>query len=120
MEKPTYAVGERVEKFCVVCNELRGHVVASITKRGSISRVSCPKCGERSAFKSSTTNEEAKPSTAKAATPYDRTRTYRMGQSMLHPTFGFGEVTKVIDPGKIDVLFSDRMRRLIHSSPVSE
>jgi hypothetical protein len=36
---------------------------------------------------------------------------------MLHPTFGLGEVTKVIEPCKIDVLFSDRMRRLIHARP---
>jgi hypothetical protein len=30
-----------------------------------------------------------------------------------------GEVTKVIEPGKIDVLFADRMRRLIHSMPAA-
>ncbi len=34
---------------------------------------------------------------------------------MLHPKFGEGEVTAVIEPKKIDVLFSDRIRRLIHS-----
>ena len=34
---------------------------------------------------------------------------------MLHPTFGMGEVTAVVDPGKIDVLFSDRVRRLVHT-----
>lgn len=34
---------------------------------------------------------------------------------MMHPTFGEGEVTAIIEPGKIDVLFSDRIRRLIHS-----
>jgi hypothetical protein len=50
MDKPVFTVGERVEKLCVVCNEVRGHVVVSITKRGQISRVSCPKCGQRSAF----------------------------------------------------------------------
>jgi hypothetical protein len=33
----------------------------------------------------------------------------------MHPTFGEGEVTGIIEPGKIDVLFADRMRRLIHS-----
>ena len=43
MNKPVFSVGERVEKLCVVCNEVRGHVVVSITKRGQISRVSCPK-----------------------------------------------------------------------------
>jgi hypothetical protein len=34
---------------------------------------------------------------------------------MLHPTYGPGEVIAVIEPQKIDVLFNDRMRRLIHS-----
>jgi hypothetical protein len=29
--------------------------------------------------------------------------------------WGQGEVTAVIEPRKIDVLFSDRLRRLIHS-----
>ncbi|HET6891609.1 MAG TPA: hypothetical protein VFH31_10935, partial [Pyrinomonadaceae bacterium] len=48
MEKESYAIGDRVEKLCTVCNEERGHVVASVTKRGLISRVTCPKCGTRS------------------------------------------------------------------------
>jgi hypothetical protein len=42
IEKQTYAIGDRVEKLCAVCQEERGHVVASITKRGLISRVTCP------------------------------------------------------------------------------
>jgi hypothetical protein len=118
MEKPVFTVGERVEKLCITCNEVRGHVVVSVTKRGQISRVSCPKCGERSAFKSTAAADpNTKKATAKAGAPYDRTRTYRTGQAMMHPTFGLGEVTKVIEPGKIDVLFADRMRRLIHSLP---
>jgi hypothetical protein len=33
----------------------------------------------------------------------------------MHPSFGEGEVTAIIEPGKMDVLFADRMRRLIHS-----
>lgn len=118
MDKPVFTVGERVEKLCVVCNEVRGHVVVSVTKRGQISRVSCPKCGERSAFKSGSAAENAdKRAATKSGAPYDRTRTYRTGQAMMHPTFGLGEVTKVIEPCKIDVLFSDRMRRLIHARP---
>ena len=49
--------------------------------------------------------------------PYDQTRAYRAGQTMQHPTFGQGEVTALIEPLKIDVLFADRMRRLIHGRP---
>jgi len=51
---------------------------------------------------------------AQTGTPYDWTRTYRAGQTMLHPTYGLGEVMALVEPKKIDVLFSDRMRRLVH------
>ena len=114
MEKHLYAVGDRVEKLCAMCGEERGHVVASITKRGQVSRVSCPICGTLSTFKSNA-SPSGTHSALKAGAPYDRTRTYRTGQTMMHPTYGLGEVTAVIEPQKIDVLFSDKMRRLIHS-----
>jgi hypothetical protein len=32
----------------------------------------------------------------------------------MHAMFGEGEVTAIIEPNKMDVLFADRMRRLIH------
>jgi hypothetical protein len=113
MNEQIHQSGERVDKFCAVCGEERGHVVASVTKAGRITRVNCPKCGTRSAFKAGVG------ATARAAVnpgaPYDRTRTYRAGQSMTHPIFGLGEVTAVLESQKIDVLFPDRLRRLIHA-----
>ncbi len=114
MEKQQYAVGDRVEKMCLVCGEERGHLVALITKKGNISRVSCPQCGTRSTYKKGTVTRNAGSSTLNSQ-PYDWTRTYRKGQSIMHPTFGQGEVVAVIEPRKIDVLFNDRVRRLIHS-----
>ena len=113
MEKRIYTVGERVDKLCAACNEERGHVVASVTKAGNISRVSCPKCGTSSTFKSSTRTAQHPP--AQPGPTYDRAHTYRAGQTMMHPTYGQGEVTSLIEPQKIDVLFTDRVRRLIHS-----
>ena len=112
MENQIHKSGERVEKFCAVCGEERGHVVASVTKAGRITRVSCPKCGTRSAFKAvaGMTARAAKP-----GAPYDSAQTYRAGQSLTHPVFGVGEVTALVEPQKMDVLFPDRMRRLIHS-----
>lgn len=113
MSNQIHKSGERVEKFCETCGEDRGHVVASVTKAGRITRVSCPKCGTRSTFKAGVGASVR--ATAKSGEPYDRTRTYRAGQSLTHPIFGIGEVTALIEPQKIDVLFPDRMRRLIHS-----
>ena len=112
-EKPAFVVGERVEKFCVKCQEERGHVIASLTKRGKISRVSCPKCGTLGTFKTGAASGNKRKLDPGA--PYDQTRSYRTGQTMVHPTFGQGEVTALIEPLKIDVLFADRIRRLIHA-----
>ena len=113
MEKPVFKVGDRIDKFCAVCTEERGHTVTSITKRGQISRVGCPKCGTISTFQlaSRTLPHQA----TKVPSPYDRTLTYRAGQSMTHEMFGVGEVTKLIEPRKMEVLFHDRLRRLIHA-----
>jgi hypothetical protein len=113
MEKETYLVGQRADKLCAKCNEERGHIVTSVTKRGQISRVSCAKCGTVSTFKLSSRVSPRR--SAQVALPYDRTRVYRAGQTMVHITFGVGEVTAVIEPQKIDVLFQDRVRRLIHA-----
>jgi len=114
MEEHQYAVGDRVEKLCSPCGEERGHVVVSLNKRGQVSRVSCPRCGVTTAFRKGKTPTGVRAST-KDSEPYDWARTYRKGQTMTHPTFGFGEVTAVIEPQKIDVLFSDKARRLIHA-----
>jgi hypothetical protein len=111
MELHLFAVGDRVEKLCKVCNEERGHFVSSITKKGTISRVTCPQCNTRSTFKLGTETAQGR-GTSQESLPYDWARTYRKGQTMMHATFGLGEVTAVIDPQKIDVLFPDRVRRL--------
>lgn len=113
MEKQTYTVGDRVDKLCAPCGEERGHVASSVTNGGRISRVSCPKCGTISTFKGST-RTLPRPS-AQNLPSYDRTRSYQAGQTMSHTTYGTGEVTALAGPGKIDVLFLDRVRRLIHA-----
>jgi hypothetical protein len=113
VDNQTHQSGERVEKFCAVCGEERGHVVASVTKAGRITHVSCPKCGTRSTFKAGAAVTAG--AAARAGATYDSRHTYRAGQSMTHPVFGVGEVTALIEPQKIDVLFADRMRRLIHA-----
>jgi hypothetical protein len=110
-EKAAFKVGDRIDQMCVTCNEERGHVVVSISKRGSITRVGCPICGSRVAYRAGTTRRAS----SQDGAPYDRTRTYRKGQTLMHPTFGEGEVTAIIEPQKMDVLFADRIRRLIHA-----
>jgi hypothetical protein len=109
--KQVFKAGDRIEQMCLTCNEERGHVVASLSPTGKVTRVTCPICGSRVPYKSGSTRRA--PTTA--SLPYDRTRTYRKGQTLMHSLFGEGEVTAIIEPQKMDVLFADRMRRLIHA-----
>ena len=51
MENHLSSIGDRVQKLCMVCGEVRGHIVASISKSGQIASVSCPQCSTRSRFK---------------------------------------------------------------------
>jgi transcription elongation factor Elf1 len=110
-EKPVFKVGDRIDQMCVTCNEERGHIVVSLTKTGRITRVVCPMCESRVAYRSGTTRRAS----TKVGAPYDQARTYRKGQTLTHPMFGEGEVTAIIEPKKIDVLFADRIRRMIHA-----
>lgn len=109
-EKTVFKVGDRVDQMCLTCNEERGHVVVSISKTGNITRVSCPMCGSRVAYRAGVSRRAS----SRLVAPYDRARTYRKGQVLMHPMFGEGEVTAIIEPQKMDVLFADRIRRLIH------
>lgn len=113
MDKQVFAIGDRADKFCAVCNEEHGHIVVSVNKRGQISRVSCSKCGTVGTFQLAS-RTAPRPAT-KTPSPYDRTLTYRAGQSISHEMFGVGEVTRLIEPRKMEVLFQDRLRRLIHA-----
>ena len=110
-EKPVFKIGDRVDQMCITCNEVRGHIVVSLSERGRITLVSCPMCKSRVGYRAGT----ARRASNQVGAPYDRTRTYRKGQTLIHPLFGEGEVTAIIEPQKMDVLFADRIRRMIQA-----
>ncbi len=113
MEKKKFAVDDKVEVFCSSCDTEQNHSVLTVTKQGRITKITCDACTTTSTFKSGVKTSTGM--TGKAGSVYDRTRKYRKGQAMTHSTFGQGEVMAVIEPQKIDVLFGDQVRRLIHA-----
>lgn len=104
--------------FCSSCDSEQEHTIETVTKQGKITKAACNACSTSSTF---TRGVKTKVSMAsgKTASVYDRTRKYKKGQAMMHTTFGHGEVTAVIEPQKIDVLFGDQVRRLIHAQEQS-
>ena len=114
MKTEKYEIGDSVNMLCSSCDSEQAHTVESVTKQGKISKAVCDGCQTASSFTRGvkTSVEMGK---SKTASPYDRTRKYKKGQAMLHSVFGPGEVLAVIEPQKIDVLFGDQTRRLIHA-----
>jgi len=114
MKNQKYTVGETLTMLCSGCDIEQSHTVETATKQGQITKAICDVCATSSTFSRGVKTSVAM-GKSKTASPYDRTRKYRKGQAMMHTTFGQGEVTAVIEPQKIDVLFGDRTRRLIHA-----
>jgi hypothetical protein len=110
---PAFAVGDSTEMMCSVCDIEQQHKITAVTKQGKITKASCEACDTASTY-SRGEKTSINAGSGKNAAPYDRTRKYRKGQSMMHDTFGRGEVTGVIESQKIDVLFGDKMRRMLH------
>ena len=108
-----YAVGDSVEMMCSACDLEQNHTVQAATKQGTITKAICEACETSSTFTRGVKTGVSVGS-GKNASPYDRLRKYRKGQAMTHDKFGRGEVLAVIEPQKIDVLFADATRRLIH------
>jgi len=113
MIKKKFAVDEKVQRMCSACDTESPHTVTTTTKLGQITGIICDVCATVSTFKSGV--KTAVGMTTKVGSVYDRTRIYRIGQAMLHSTFGQGEVMALIEPQKIDVLFGDQVKRLIHA-----
>ncbi len=109
-----FTVDQSVEMMCSSCDLDQYHKVQSVTKQGRITSAICEACASVSKFTRGVKTSIAMGSN-KSASPYDRMRKYRKGQAMTHSVFGHGEVTAVIEPQKIDVLFGDQTRRLIHA-----
>ena len=114
MKVTAYSVDESVEMMCSACDLEQNHKVKTVTKQGKITKAVCEACETVSTFTRGVKTSVAM-GTGKNASPYDRMRKYRKGQAMTHDKFGRGEVTAVIEPQKIDVLFGDQTRRLINA-----
>ncbi len=115
MKKEKYAVGASLTMLCSTCDSDQDHTIEVVTKQGQISKAACDVCSTSSTFSRGVKTSVSSGGKSKAPSPYDRTRKYRKGQAMMHHVFGHGEVTAVIEPQKIDVLFGDQTRRLIHA-----
>jgi uncharacterized Zn finger protein len=109
-----YEAGQTVEMNCSACDSDKPHTVQTVTKLGKMTKAVCDECETLSTFRRGK-KVSVDMQRSKAGAPYNFGTKYRKGQAIMHPTFGQGEVTAVVDGQKIDVLFGDDVKRLIHA-----
>jgi len=139
-----HTVGEDVDCWCTRCKLILAHTVESMIG-SRITRVHCKTCRSQHTYRPHAPGEHptqsgaARPpapratratprathvhdyaallsgrdtSTARAYATQDR---FAPKELILHPTFGLGVVMMLKDRTKIDVLFRDGMKTLLHS-----
>jgi hypothetical protein len=123
-----YEVGQEIETVCTKCKTEMLHVV-TVLKGTKITKVMCKGCLTTHVYKESSTTATGgtKPAAATKGrrsrkydwptlvdgleegeiVDYDLSRPFAERQAIRHKKFGVGVITKVIDDGKIEVVFQD-------------
>jgi hypothetical protein len=138
---PAGRVGGDLDSWCTKCRAMTEHTVVA-NSGGEPVQVLCNTCKSRhkyrplppgqsktkSGSRRTVSTKKAKPPPAEKAwqeasrdkdvanpVPYHPSRTFEEGQVILHGKFGIGVITEVKTGGKIQVVFPDATRVLIHA-----
>ena len=133
----TPIVGKDVDSWCTRCKLVLAHTIEAVVN-GKITRVHCNTCHGQHAYRASApgatgaTRARKSSSSARAAGPardytsllgnrtaadaraYSIAERFKVGELISHPSFGLGAVMAERDRIKIEVLFPDGPRVLIH------
>jgi hypothetical protein len=128
---PDHKPGEALESWCTKCREMKPHTIKSINPAdGRPARVLCDVCtGEhnyRPSPPQSRRSSAGKKPTAKkkvgvvlteaqkgTARPYELDGTFKEGEVIHHPTFGFGAVTEIRSAQRMMVEFDTYEKQLV-------
>lgn len=137
----TAKVSGSVDSWCTRCRLMLSHTIESMVG-GKITRVHCNTCSGQHAYRAKPparaasgpksggrTSKRAEASagarandyeklirnrTAATARPYSTSGRFQVGDVIAHATFGLGAITGEKDGTKIEVLFADGPRVLVH------
>ncbi len=128
------AIGKNVDSYCGKCKLVLAHTIETVVD-GKIKRVHCNTCQAQHAYRANAPGARKKAAAAASssamptvadyddllkkydsakAKPYAPTTQFTERDLLNHTTFGLGIVT-VRRGDKIDVLFPDKPRTLIHA-----
>lgn len=141
----TGQVGKNVDGWCTRCKLVLAHTIETMVGE-KITRVHCNSCGGQHAYRKGPPGTRAaatrasgsrtavlaskaeRPNqyqallrgrTADGARPYSTSTRFKVGDLVSHSTFGLGAITGERDNVKIDVLFAEGPRTLLHAQTTS-
>ena len=136
-------VGKEILSNCSKCKLILAHIIVTMKSATLPDKVQCKTCKATQSFKDPSAKKKkasvdrviksAKRAGSKKSTEtvgelwnkainkmtgsskeYSMKASFMMGDVIDHPTFGQGVVEKLIDDNKIEVLFQDDFRTLLH------
>jgi hypothetical protein len=135
------SVAQEIVSFCTRCKIDLAHMIVAM-QGDRIIKVQCKTCKSFHSYRPSKGVTEASPKTARAprekavrtsvedewtrlmrensAKPvrtYSPKTIYVVGDRIGHPTFGDGVVGKLLHPNKVEIVFQNDIKVLIHSLP---
>ena len=129
-------VGKETLSYCSKCKLTLSHIIAAMKDLNTIAKVVCKTCKSTHAYKdpnkaskkkvvshrkktelkSNTKDwEEAIKKTSSEPQTYSPKGKFLKGDLINHPKFGQGVIEKLLDKNKIEVLFKDNRKVLVHN-----
>jgi hypothetical protein len=117
------SAGSQIDAYCPSCKAVKPHIVVAM-KGTRAAKTDCQVCGSVHPYRKNPPDTRAKKRSQyedamegrdlSKPVPYKITRKFNLDDVIEHKTFGVGLVTRVISDKKMEVLFEDSTKLLVH------
>jgi hypothetical protein len=130
-------IGLEINAYCGKCKLERTHTIAAMEADGTVKKVACTMCGSFHNYKTAKVDGNGKPTKAagtrksraaasidslldpsRPSKPYSMNDSFSVGDLINHPSFGLGAVDLTREPNKMEVVFREGRKVLVHKMRV--
>jgi len=117
------AVGTEIDAYCPQCKDVKNHEITAM-KGTRAAKTECRSCGSLHPYRKNPPDTKAKKKSlyedamegrdVTKPIPYRLNRKLSQDDVIAHKKFGVGLVTRVVSDKKVEVLFEDSSKLLVH------
>jgi hypothetical protein len=117
------AAGSEIDAYCPSCTSVKLHVVVAM-KGTRAAKTECRSCGSVHAYRKNPPDTKAKKRSqyedamegrdVSKPIPYRLNKKLNLDDVIQHKSFGVGLVTRVVSDKKVEVLFEESVKLLVH------